>query len=209
MLFQFLLGLMLCLLIIAGAVTGVLHFRLLYYLDISFLHIDELSGLDRPVIIRNYDALIDYNNLFNHQPLAFPDLAMSETGRIHFEEVKTVFDLFGWIFIILLPLVVIGIVIARRSKRRAYLRVAGILGLLIPAGLGLCIMLWWDKVFVIFHELVFNNDYWIFDETTDPVITILPDTFFMHCAIMILLIVVIGSIICLVFSRKKKKRQNY
>ena len=36
----------------------------------------------------NYDALIDYNSLFNHQPLKFPTCAMSESGRIHFEEVK-------------------------------------------------------------------------------------------------------------------------
>lgn len=206
MLFQLLLGLMMCLLIIAGSVTATLHFRPLYYLDISLLHIDRLSGLDRAVIIRNYDALIDYNGLFSRSPLVFPDFVMSETGRIHFEEVKRVFDLFGWMCIILLPLVIIGILIARRSRNRAWLAVAGVLGLLIPAALGFCIMKWWDKVFVIFHELVFNNDYWIFDETTDPVITILPDTFFMHCAIMILALIVISSIICLVFSRKKRKR---
>ena len=36
---------------------------------------------------------------------------------------------------------------------------------------------------------------------------ILPDTFFMHCALMILALVVLGSVICLVlygFSRHKK-----
>ncbi len=206
-LFQFLLGVMLSLLIIAGAVTFTLHFRPLYYLDISLLRIETLSGLDKAVIIRNYDALIDYNNLFNHQPLAFPDFVMSEAGRIHFEEVKVVFDLFGYLTIFLLPLVLIGIWIANRTKSRAYLRVAGILGILIPVSLAVCIGLWWDRVFVIFHELVFNNDYWIFDEKTDPVITILPDTFFMHCAIMILAIVFLGSILCLIFSRRKKKRR--
>ncbi len=206
-LFQLLLGVMLSLLIISGAVTFTLHFRPLYYLDIRLLNIESLSGLDQAVIIRNYDALIDYYNLFNTQPLAFPDFIMSDAGRIHFEEVKVVFDLFGWMTLLLLPLVLIGIWIAGRTKSKTYLKIAGILGILIPILLASCIALWWDRVFVIFHELVFNNDYWIFDETTDPVITILPDTFFMHCAIMILGIVFIGSILCLIFSRKKKNRR--
>jgi putative aldouronate transport system permease protein len=128
---------MLSLLIIAGAVTFTLHFRPLYYLDISLLRIEALSGLDKAVIIRNYDALIDYNNLFNHQPLAFPDFVMSEAGRIHFEEVKVVFDLFGYLTLFLLPLVLIGIWIANRTKSRAYLKIAGILGILIPVTLAI------------------------------------------------------------------------
>ena len=29
----------------------------------------------------------------------------------------------------------------------------------------------------------FDNDYWLFNSKTDPVIKILPDEFFMHCGI--------------------------
>ena len=59
------------------------------------LHITELSGREEKDIRSNYDALIDYNSLFNHQPLKFPTCAMSESGRIHFEEVKKIFDFFS------------------------------------------------------------------------------------------------------------------
>ena len=58
------------------------------------LHITELSGREEKDIRSNYDALIDYNSLFNHQPLKFPTCAMSESGRIHFEEVKKILDVY-------------------------------------------------------------------------------------------------------------------
>ena len=81
-------ALSLMLFIIAAAVTITLNFRQLYYFDIDYLHIAETSGVDADTIKENYDILIDYNSMFNHDTLYFPDFAMSEHGRIHFEEVK-------------------------------------------------------------------------------------------------------------------------
>mgnify|MGYP003420509014 CR=1 FL=1 len=79
------------------------------------------------------------------------------------------------------------------------MKYAGVRTVLIPAVLGLLMALNWDKAFVVFHKIAFDNDYWIFDAATDPVITILPDTFFLHCAAMILGLVVAGSVLCLIF----------
>lgn len=93
-------GMIVCLLIISFSVTLTLNFRPLYYADIQHLHIAELSGRNEEDIRQNYDALIDYNSLFNHEPLKFPTCTMSESGRSHFEEVKKIFDLFGWTLII-------------------------------------------------------------------------------------------------------------
>lgn len=68
-------GIVVCLLIISFSVTLTLNFRPLYYADIQNLHITELSGREEKDIRSNYDALIDYNSLFNHQPLKFPRVA--------------------------------------------------------------------------------------------------------------------------------------
>lgn len=168
-------GIVVCLLIISFSVTLTLNFRPLYYADIQNLHITELSGREEKDIRSNYDALIDYNSLFNHQPLKFPTCAMSESGRIHFEEVKKIFDFFGWLFV--------GT-------------------LLLTAAVN------WDYVFVTFHQLVFNNDYWLFDSSTDPIIDILPDGYFMHCAIMIFALVFVGSFLCFIFSHLLKRRSG-
>ena len=204
-------SLALVLFIISAAVVITLNFRQLYYFDIDFLDIPAYSGYSRDIIVENYDVLIDYNSIFGPKTLDFPSLAMSESGRIHFEEVKAVFNFFEITAIVSGVLSVLGIIYKRIKKESGYLLLAGILTVGIPAVLAAFIAMNWDKVFVLFHKIVFNNDYWIFDPSTDPVIMILPDTFFMHCALMILALVVLGSVICLLLygiSRRRKGKRH-
>lgn len=194
------LALLLMLLFISFAVTVTLHFRPLYYFDMKHLHIAETSGFDPQDIRNNYDALIDYNSLFGPKELRFPTLPMSEGGRIHFEEVKVLFLLFEKMMIVSL-LLCIGLIVfhVRRFSFR-FLKLAGGMTVAIPLVLGGLIALNWDWCFITFHHIAFDNDYWIFDEMTDPVIRMLPDTFFMHCALMILGITILCAIVSLVLG---------
>ncbi len=191
-----LLALVTVLFVISAAVVLILHFRPLYSLDVDLLDIPALSGLPREEILQNYDALIDYNRFFGPSQLHFPTLAMSETGRIHFEEVKRVFLFFEGSCFVCGVLFLLGAVYRHFHRDPRWLRLAGILTVALPALLGLLIALNWQRVFVLFHQIVFRNNYWIFDAATDPVITILPDAYFMHCAVGILLLVVLGSAAC-------------
>ena len=74
---------------------------------------------------------------------------------------------------------------------------SSVTAIVLPAIVALGLSIDFDRSFVLFHKIFFNNNYWLFDPTTDPVITMLPDTFFMHCAIMIIVIVVLLSIVFL------------
>ncbi len=205
------LSLVLVLFIISAAVVITLNFKPLYYFDIDFLDIPAYSGLSREVIVENYDELIRYNSVFGPDTLNFPTLAMSESGRIHFEEVKVVFNFFEITFFVTALLSAVGIFLQSRKHNKGYLLLAGILTVAIPAVLSVLIALNWDKVFVLFHKIVFNNDYWIFDPATDPVIMILPDAFFMHCALLIIALVILGSALCLLLYgvRRKKRGKHY
>ena len=80
-----------------------------------------------------------------------------------------------------------------------FLRSASIITVLLPVIVGILCAFNWDAAFTLFHEIMFRNDYWIFDEATDPVIMILPDAFFFHCAVMIILLILIGSLLCMGF----------
>ncbi len=53
---------------------------------------------------------------------------------------------------------------------------------------------------------MFHNDYWLFDEATDPVILMLPDVFFMHCAVGIVGLVIAGAVGCLAVYRAGTKK---
>lgn len=201
------LALILTLTIISVSVVFTLAFRPLYYLDISALNIPEESGYSEEEIRENYDVLVDYNMSFGGGRLEFPSLAMSEPGRIHFEEVRDIFNLFKYMAIAGVIVSIAGILFCIRRKEYKFLKLTSILAVALPTVLGTLVALNWDWAFVAFHHLAFNNDYWIFDPATDPVITILPDTFFLHCALMILGCVVLGSVICGLAYRSKSFRK--
>lgn len=202
--FHTVLALVLTLTIISVSVVFTLAFRPLYYLDISALDIPGQSGYSEEEIRDNYDVLIDYNLSFGGGQLEFPTLAMSEPGRIHFEEVRDIFNLFKYMAAAGTVVSIAGIVFCTRRKEYKYLKLTSILTVALPAVLGILVALNWEQAFVTFHHIAFDNDYWIFDPATDPVIMILPDTFFLHCALMILGCVVLGSVICGVVYRRRR-----
>lgn len=192
--------------IIGAAVTATLAFKPLYYADVKKMNLSERTGYSMDVIEENYDALIRYNMDLTQEELELT-LPMSENGRIHFEEVKDIFVIFEYV---LLPLGLIGSCLGIWLNRKKggsydYLKWTAVFTVAVPAALGVCIALVWERVFVIFHEIFFNNDYWIFDWRTDPIINLLPDEFFMHCAVMILAIVMISGMACFLLYKKLSK----
>ena len=170
-------SLCLALFIISASVTITLNFRPLYYHDISALKIEETSGFSKKVIRENYDALIDYNQFFYSGKLKLT-LPMSREGKIHFEEVKRIFVGIEYLCVITLILSCFLIKRKIRSRNIDFLRSASIITVLLPVIVGILCAFNWDAAFTLFHEIMFRNDYWIFDEATDPVIMILPDAFF-------------------------------
>lgn len=201
-----LLSLILTLTLIFLAVVLTLACKPLYYLDIHALHIPETTGYTISEIKANYDAVIDYSLSFGNAPLEFPTFPMSEGGRIHFEEVKNIFNLFKYIAIFGTLTGAAGILRQRRKQSYGYLKLTAILTVALPAVIGATVALNWDWTFAAFHELAFNNDYWLFDPATDPIINILPDAYFLHCAVMILVLVILGSLICgLIYRRVQRK----
>ncbi len=189
-----LIGILFTLLFISVAVIITINFRPLYYLDIKLLHIEASSGLTKEVIRENYDALIDYCSPFFRGDLRFPSLPASKHGIYHFAEVKDIFVDFYILGAITLVLGIIIMIQKAKNKDYSYLLVSSVTAIVLPAIVALGLSIDFDRSFVLFHKIFFNNNYWLFDPTTDPVITMLPDTFFMHCAIMIIVIVVLLSI---------------
>lgn len=200
-------ALVLMLFIISATVTITLNFRPLFYFDIDYLDIEAQSGFSKEDIRKNYDALIDYNSILNHDTLEFPTLQMSEGGRIHFEEVKQIFVAIEYIFIAsgIIGLALILLLICK-FKEFLFLKLAAILTIAIPAVLAILISINWEAAFVTFHHIFFNNDYWLFYPDKDPVILMLPDEFFFHCAAMILILVILGSLISFMIYRILRKK---
>lgn len=197
---------------ISLAVVITLNFRPLYYFDIESLNIPGLSGFSAEEIRQNYDALIDYNGLFYRGALNFPSLPMSESGRVHFAEVKNIFDALQVLAIISTIVSAVCIFVKGKKRQKRFLLLSGIFSVAIPLLVGILVAVNWESFFVLFHKIVFRNDYWIFDPAFDPVITILPSAFFMHCAVMIVGLVLLFALILLgiyfFLSRKRNKLEK-
>lgn len=179
---------------------------LLYRVDMAALDIPAYSGFPADLVLRNFKALLRYVSPFYNGPFELPDLPASESGIQHFEETKVIFNgvyLAGLIALVLL--VVLFIALRKRNKSRVLLA-ASVTSLAIPLAVLLGIAVDFDGFFTLFHKVFFNNDYWIFDYHTDPVIRILPSEFFMHCAIVIAACWVVGSVVLFLLSRRQKKK---
>ncbi|MEG0366811.1 MAG: TIGR01906 family membrane protein [Coprobacillus sp.] len=201
-----LLALILTVFIISFAVVITVFFKQLYYFDIGYLDIAKDTGLSVEVIKKNYDVLIEYQSLFYRGALELPDFIMSTTGRIHFEEVKRVFEIVQITCIVSGIISAIMIYLNVKEKEYRFLRLTSLFSVGIPTVLAFFVALDFDRAFVIFHNIVFRNDYWIFDYRSDPVITILPESFFMHCFMLIVLIVIVISIGCYMLYKRKEKQ---
>ena len=198
-------SLCLALAMIGASVIITLNIRDIYYNDIDKLNIESMSGLSREEIIENYDYLIDYNLSSNVGEFKLPTLTSSKPGKIHFEEVRDIFQNVKLLTIICGVIAIIGGILQIRKRDFKFLRNSSILIIILPVLLAIPIAINFNACFILFHKIMFSNDYWIFDPQLDPVINMLPEEFFMHMGITILVIMLIVSIILQLVYRLLKK----
>lgn len=189
--------------IIVGVINFTVGFKQLYYFDIDYLNISELSGLSEDDIKLNYDYLIDYNLNKNVSEFKLPTLKSSPQGKIHFEEVRNIFQNINKLAKLLLVVFLVGIILSVKNKNIKILKTTSITLIIMPLLLTVPILLNFEKSFIIFHKLLFRNDYWIFNPNLDPVINILPEEFF-HSGMMILILILLASILLFVMYRLYK-----
>ena len=112
----------------------------------------------------DYHLLLDFLNKPWVTELSLPDFPMSQAGAGHFYDVKKLFLLdYG---ILLLTIIPSWLFLRHLKNTKRF-----------------------DRFFVKFHELFFTNDDWLFDPVTDPIINVLPETFFMHCFVLFFLLI--------------------
>ena len=163
----------------------------------------------RFVYQRNYHVLIDYLSPFYHGPLHLPDFVMSASGSHHFKEVK---DLVNIIYVLWgCSGIGSGVILYHYFKEKMYffLKTCVISTVLLPSIIGLIASLDFNMAFVAFHRIVFHNDDWLFDPVYDPVICILPESFFMHALMMIIIVVMILCALCWIVCGVCQRREKH
>ncbi|GEB76743.1 TIGR01906 family membrane protein [Sporolactobacillus inulinus] len=204
--FQSLLAINLALFIIFLSIELALLFKPLYYFDIWYLGIDKIAGISTARIVENYNYMIQY--LVDPRPQSFklPSLPYSVRGQIHFGDVKRIFTSIELLFIITGLVSVAGLYCGIKHGMISVLKKASFILLFFIIVTLTAFTLNFDASFTLFHKAFFRNNYWLFDPVTDPVIMILPEAFFLHAALFILMWIVIGMILLSVCHRKLLKK---
>lgn len=201
------------LILLTGSIAVPILCRPFYYAHIGYLDLEEETGLSREEIKTAYNEMLDYCIGLDDE-FSTGSLAWSESGKSHFTDVRFLFLLDFRVLAVSAVLLIALLIFAKVRKLRA----ARLLGrgpaFWAGAGLGVVFLVIgalaatdFDRAFVIFHSIFFpGKDNWLFDPEVDEIINILPETFFMDCAILILVVLIAGCIALIVADILWKRR---
>ncbi len=190
-------------------------FRFFYYSCIGPLSIPEKSGYSVDEIKGAFDGVMDY--IWKGADFSTGSLNFSEEGKQHFADCVPLF----WLQLILVAISVVFfisyfILTEKKVVDKVYFKglspisCGGFLTVGLLGVIGLFAAIDFDGLFTLFHKTFFpGKDNWIFDSRKDEIIKILPEEFFLVCAIFIISLAVLISFVTIVvgFIRRKKKIQ--
>lgn len=188
------------------AITLTIHAYPLYYHAIDTFKLVEVTGVAKEQLIKNYHILMQYLTFPWVKELSMPDFPSSFSGLFHFYEVKKLFLLNAGI--LLLTLVPSFFILRNYFKDRRYNELKNFfkVGMWLPVVFGFTMALGFDRFFVLFHKLFFNNDDWLFNPATDPIILALPEGFFQWCFFLFFALFEGIMIFGFFYTRMKDKR---
>lgn len=185
-------ALALVLFLLTAAISLPIYIRGFYYAHIDALELPALTGRTKAEIVEAYDQVLDYLTKPGYEFCTgvFPH---SRAGAAHFADCKVLFDLNRNVLVTSFVLLAVLLVLRKLGKTAPY-RLghrsaafwAAIVAVVLPIVIGCLAALDFDRAFVIFHSLFFpGKDNWLFDWNADAIIQVLPQDFFMHCALLI------------------------
>jgi len=161
----------------------------LYQFSLHHLNIPERVGITFNQIMENYYVLLKYLHFPWIRTLSLPNFPVSASGAFHFYEVKRLF----YVNYALLFASLIGTIFYLRKLKQinGFWRLIQPfkIAIFVPFVLLLILAMDFDWMFVMFHELLFNNDAWLFNAATDPIILVLPQEFFMYCFVLAFILI--------------------
>lgn len=190
------------------SITITINSKWLYAFDIQYLNILDYVSVSKEELLKNYNELMKYLNLFWINPLKMSDFPVSESGAFHFYEVKRLFQLNYLVF--LLTMIPSAVFLYKGVKEKSLWQFIKPFSYVL-VGLASLIMFMavaFDTFFVTFHGVFFNNDDWLFDPATDPIILALPEEYFMHCFILFFVLFVAFLSIMIFLGKRQLKKDH-
>ena len=213
--FSILFGVALVFFILSFSIALPIYCRFFYYAQINPLSLPETTGFSFEQIKSAYDEMLNYLTLPN-QTFSTGVFKFNEQGASHFKDCKNLFDINLVALILSSAILVLTFILVKKKKitlsRPFNMSISFVSATVILAVflvLGIIISIDFSSAFTVFHHIFFaGKDNWIFDPNQMEVIKILPEQFFLNCAILIgasILIFCLGIITYQLIKRKRSK----
>lgn len=191
------------------AITLTINARWLYQWDIQHLELLNYTSLPEKELLMNFDQLMRYLNTPWITELKLPDFPVSASGALHFYEVKRLFLVnYGVLLVSLIPSF-LYLHHLFKNKRLWTLVQPFKIAVGVPLIIAVVMAMGFDRFFVAFHGIFFNNDAWIFNPATDPIINVLPEEFFLHCFILFFVLLEIFFFLQIVIGKYALKKLEH
>lgn len=183
---------------------------LVYPLVIHYFKLTENVSLSSERIAENFNQLMFFLTNPLKIKLLMPDFPTSVSGLKHFYDVKLLFHLSQ---IIALVLFIPNLLFFKKKikNHRFYFYQKYYLIAIISPFVVACFAFFigFDNFFTLFHNILFPGDAsWLFNPSTDPVILILPQNFFLFCFILFFIIYEMTMITFYLFAKQSFEKKS-
>ena len=189
------------LIIISGSLNFIVRSSLIYDYNISTYSIEKRTSLSLEKIKEINLEIRSY--FFNEKELLDIDI-YSDKEILHMKDVKSVMNfIFDLGKILSIVFCILAFVLYSYFKVYIYKLIFYSLSLFlsIMMFLGTSFLLFFQELFIIFHEIAFNNDLWILNPKKDYLLMMYPEDFFRDVAILILVTSFILNVIVYILFR--------
>lgn len=214
--FTILFGISVFFFIISFSIGLPIYCRFFYYLHINGLSLPEKTGYSYSQIKFAFDEVMNYltlpNRTFNTGVFRY-----TQSGADHFADCKKLFNL-NLIVLLSSSAIMLATFILKKTKKIELFRPFNFgitffssISIFIISFILVCVVaIDFDSAFIVFHHIFFpGKDNWQFNPNEMEIINVLPQQFFMNCAILIVVsIVLICSFIIIYQIIKRRKLQS-
>lgn len=156
----------------------------LYWLNVKLGHLSKIVQVSTGRIIQNYLQLLGYLQLPWITRLDMMDFPTSPSGLQHFIDVKHLFLLNNSVLIVTIwPAIHFLQSLSVKKMLWKLIRPFQIAAV-VPVLAALLMLVNFNQFFIDFHKVLFRNSDWLFDPRFDPVILVLPESFFSQCFLL-------------------------
>lgn len=189
------------LIIISGSLNFIVRSSLIYDYNISTYSIEKRTSLSLEKIKEINLEIRSY--FFNEKELLDIDI-YSDKEILHMKDVKSVMNfIFDLGKILSIVFCILAFVLYSYFRVYIYKLIFYSLSLFLSIlmFLGTSFLLFFQELFIIFHEIAFNNDLWILNPNEDYLLMMYPEDFFRDVAILILVTSFILNVIVYILFR--------